>query len=210
MLDDFTRQYNRMPRRMMIAAPSAAAIATSSHFCSSEPSLHCWVESHSRPGSKQHPFAQRCNAIEGKNRGTAQSSSEPYSGLRHAVLRLDHLVLAPVGHRWSVRLIWNDTSKRKQELIAPSSAPLSIKATLHLGSLQQDATQSLYRSSLGDERNVAPSFTDSSVSRTKSSRPLWNLSKHSPASWPPVEARDNKKSRRANAPHCAEEAGFMF
>lgn len=38
----------------------------SSHFCSSEPSLHCGVKSHSSPGSKQQPFAQvNCSVVHG-------------------------------------------------------------------------------------------------------------------------------------------------
>lgn len=102
-------------------------------------------------------------------------------------------------------------SKRKQDLTKPSSSPLSIKATLHFGSLQQATTQSLYRSSFGDEMNVAPSFTDSSASRTKSSRPLLNLSKHSaPVPWPPVESTNNIKSRSANTLNCPLRCEFIF
>lgn len=38
----------------------------SSHFCSSDPSLHCGFESHSRPGSKQQPLVQvNCCAVHG-------------------------------------------------------------------------------------------------------------------------------------------------
>lgn len=90
-------------------------------------------------------------------------------------------------------------SKRKQDLMRPSSSPFSIRATLHRGSLQHDIAQSLLRSTFGADRNVAPSFTDKSVSRTKSSFPVWNREKQaSPPSWP--EAEFNSRSRKANAP----------
>lgn len=66
------------------------------HFCSSEPSEHCGVESHSRPGSKQQPFAQvNCPVVHGashfspvahKRRGKlvniSGASKEPYTPLR--------------------------------------------------------------------------------------------------------------------------------
>uniref|UniRef100_A0AAQ4QMH7 Protein phosphatase 1 regulatory inhibitor subunit 14D n=1 Tax=Gasterosteus aculeatus aculeatus TaxID=481459 RepID=A0AAQ4QMH7_GASAC len=88
-----------------------------------------------------------------------------------------------------------------------------MKATLHSGSLQQAATQSRWRVNGGDEMNVAPSFTDSSASRTKSSRPFLKRARHvCPASCARVDSSSRSSSsssgggassgRSARAPRC--------